>query len=60
MSTTLVRLNLGSHPQKIAVAGQGVAGRIRLNTYLDRQGEEVREALALRPDEGVMVEVPGS
>lgn len=53
----VIALNLGSHEQKLDAAGQGLAGGIRLNTHLDRQGEEVRGALTLRPDEGVVVEV---
>jgi len=30
-------------------------GRIALSTHLDREGEEVSDTLALRPDEGVIV-----
>lgn len=53
----VIALNLGHDPQAFAAALHGVAGSVRLNTHLDRQGEEVRESLALRPDEGVVVQV---
>jgi alpha-glucosidase len=49
----------------LELAGQGVEvdldhvgrGRILLSTGLDREGEEVGGSLALRPDEGVAIEV---
>ena len=48
----LVALNLGSRAQQIGFAGEG---ELALSTHLDRQGERVARALALRGDEGVVV-----
>ena len=53
----LVALNLGPRPQALD-AGVGVfRGRVLLSTWLDRAGDEVAGALALRGDEGVVVEL---
>ena len=52
----LVALNLGSGPQELALpAGRAV---IVLSTHLDRDGETVVGGLNLRPDEGVIAQVP--
>ncbi|AWK89808.1 alpha-amylase family glycosyl hydrolase [Azospirillum thermophilum] len=48
-----VLLNFGGEPR--SVAGQPPGGRIRLSTRLDRAGEAVGEAVALRPDEGLVI-----
>jgi hypothetical protein len=47
-------------------AGAGVAkfpdelaGTLLLSSHLDRQGEDVRGGIKLRPDEGVVIEVTG-
>ena len=48
----LVALNLGSE----SLQGPSVRGRVVLGTHPDREGEIINGALALRPDEGVIVE----
>jgi alpha-glucosidase len=53
----LVVLNLGSQPQQLELGHAGPRGRIALSTHLDRAGERVRESVALRPDEGIVVTV---
>jgi alpha-glucosidase len=53
----LVVLNLGSQPQQFA-AGQATAhGRVVLSTHLDRTSEAMHGTLALRGDEGVIIEL---
>jgi alpha-glucosidase len=53
----LVVLNLGSQPQQLDLGRAGLRGQISLSTHLDRIGEQLRELVALRPDEGVIVMV---
>ena len=53
----LVALNLGSQPQQVELDRAGIRGQIILSTHLDRVGERLREPVALRPDEGVIVMV---
>ena len=48
----LVALNLGSRPQRLALARGGI---VALSTHLDRGNEGARSALELRPDEGLIV-----
>lgn len=55
--TFLVALNLGGTPRTVDLSSRDLAGRISLSTLLDRKGEPVRGELALRPEEGVTVEV---
>jgi alpha-glucosidase len=50
----LVALNLGGAPAALDLAGAGLRGRVALSTALDRDGEELRGALRLRGDEGVV------
>jgi alpha-glucosidase len=50
-SDFMVALNLGAAPQSFPAP----SGRIALSTHLDRGGEAVAGALALRPHEGVIV-----
>jgi alpha-glucosidase len=50
----LVALNLTASEQAVTVDG---AGTVLLSTQLDRRGEPVSDALTLRPDEGVVVEL---
>jgi len=52
----LIALNLGQQAQSFAVSDLG-SGRVVLSTYLDRDGEPVSGALALRGDEGLIVEL---
>ncbi|MEW6638295.1 MAG: alpha-amylase family glycosyl hydrolase [Actinomycetota bacterium] len=51
-SRFLVALNLGPEPQRLCFEG---AGRIALNTHLDREGEKAAGAIELRGDEGAVV-----
>ncbi len=51
----LIVLNLGHEPQTFDVGNS--KGRIVLSTHGDRDGEAVSGSLALRPDEGVVVEL---
>jgi alpha-glucosidase len=51
----LVVLNLGSEPQRFERRQMEGQGRIMLSTHLDRADEVVRETIALRGDEGVIV-----
>lgn len=52
----LVALNFGAGPQRLeTTALEGRKGQIVLSTGLDREGEAVGRALALRGDEGVVV-----
>jgi alpha-glucosidase len=52
----LVALNLGAQPQRLAWPGLA-GGHVALSTDLDREGEALGEALELRPNEGVIVEL---
>jgi alpha-glucosidase len=56
----LIALNLGSQPQTLAAHTLGGAGRVVLNTSLDRENETVGETLYLRGDEGLILETVGS
>ncbi|MFN2645878.1 MAG: alpha-amylase family glycosyl hydrolase, partial [Burkholderiales bacterium] len=48
----LVALNLGQQPQSVRT---NLSGTIAISTHLDRRGERIEGAIALRPDEGVIV-----
>jgi alpha-glucosidase len=48
----LVALNMGGGPERVTALPAGA--RILLSTHLDRDGEELGSALALRADEGVV------
>ena len=52
----LVALNLGPQPQTLDLGTLG-QGRVLLSTALDRADERVSDTLALRPDEGLIVEL---
>jgi len=52
----LVALNLGQQQQTLDTSRLG-RGRIALSTQLDREDEEVAGAIALRGDEGVIIEL---
>jgi alpha-glucosidase len=55
-----VVLNLGAEPDELPMEGEhGVlkGGTIRISTHLDRVEDKVRGSLALRPNEGVVVEL---
>jgi alpha-glucosidase len=55
----VVALNLGASPVSIASASIGAGRAILLSTLLDRRGEEVRGALELRANEGVILGAAG-
>jgi alpha-glucosidase len=52
----LVALNFGMGAA-VAKLPDEVAGTLLLSSQLDRQGEDVRGAIKLRPDEGVVIEL---
>ena len=52
----LIVLNLTDAPRRAAGPGRAPGGRILLSTHLDRADEAVRETIALRPDEGLVIE----
>jgi alpha-glucosidase len=52
----LIALNLGQQPRRLDTSVLE-SGRVMLSTHLDREGEEVAGAIALRGDEGVIVEL---
>jgi len=54
----LIALNLTSQAQTLAM--QGMCGRIILSTRLDGDGRPVADSLTLSPDEGQVIEVPGT
>lgn len=51
----LVVLNLGPEPQRFELRQAELQGQIMLSTHLDRASEEVRDTIALRSDEAVIV-----
>ncbi|WP_291686166.1 alpha-amylase family glycosyl hydrolase [Bradyrhizobium sp.] len=51
----VIALNLGDQPVSIASDAAGLAGKILLSTFLDREGEKVEGALDLRGNEGVII-----
>jgi hypothetical protein len=55
----VVALNLEPGPKGVVFTEDEIRGRIALSTHLDRQGEEVGRELALRADEGVVIEPAG-
>ncbi len=53
----VVALNLGAEPVEVDFAPGDVRGRLVLSTHGDRDDEPVADALALRDNEGVVVEL---
>jgi len=53
----LVALNLGPEPTELIFPADAGKGRLLLSSIGDRDGERIERALALRPNEGVVVEV---
>jgi alpha-glucosidase len=49
-----IALNFGHSPEHVHIPSNG---RILLSTHLDRTGERVTETCALRPDEGLVIEL---
>ena len=56
-SRLLIALNLGSSPFELDLASLRMRGRVLLSTHLDRTDRSVLVDLALRPDEGVILEL---
>ena len=54
-TAVVIALNLGDQPVSIASDAAGLAGKILLSTFLDREGEKVEGTLDLRGDEGVII-----
>jgi hypothetical protein len=50
-----VSLNFGNEPQTARVPPELSGARIVLSSNLDREGDEVRDALRLRANEGVVM-----
>ena len=53
----LIVLNLGHDPITFGSEGPEIRGRLVLSTRMDRDGEKVEDSLALRGDEGVILEL---
>ncbi len=51
----VIFLNLGPDPRNADLGA--AAGRVRLSTYFDRDGEETGGSVTLRPNEGLIVDV---
>jgi alpha-glucosidase len=56
-SRYVVALNLEPRPKAVVFGESAVQGLVALSTHLDRAGEPVRGEVALRADEGVVIEV---
>jgi alpha-glucosidase len=56
----VVALNLGAEPVELDFAKGEVSGRLVLSTHGDRDGESVVDALALRDNEGAVIELGSS
>jgi alpha-glucosidase len=55
----LVALNFDDRPAGVRLPA-GMSGRVALSTHMDRQEEGVSGELALRPDEGILLELDSS
>lgn len=53
----VIVLNLGAEPHTVDLAAHDIGGRIVLSTRLDREGETAGGVLALRGDDGVVIEI---
>jgi alpha-glucosidase len=53
----LVVLNLGAQPQCFSLSDLQCRGSLLLSTYLDREGEALQGSVALRADEGAIIEL---
>jgi alpha-glucosidase len=52
----LIALNLTAAPHVVASPAEASGGWVRVSTHLDRADEAVGETIALRPDEGLVIE----
>jgi alpha-glucosidase len=55
-SKLLIALNLTDQPQALAFES-GASGKILVSTGADRDGEAITDSLALRGDEGLVIEL---
>jgi alpha-glucosidase len=55
-SKLLIALNLTDQPQALAFE-QGASGKVLVSTGADRDGEAISDSLALRGDEGLIIEL---
>jgi alpha-glucosidase len=53
----IIILNFGTEASRFSMTTGTFRGRVALSTHLDRVGESVGEQIALRPDEGVVLEL---
>jgi hypothetical protein len=53
----LIALNFGPGPYELSLKSLGLRGRRVLSTYLDGHEEEATPQLALRANEGVIIEL---
>ncbi len=53
----LVALNLGAEPHSLSLSAQGFAGRTILSTQMDREDKRSTSEFALRPHEGILVQL---
>jgi alpha-glucosidase len=51
----LVALNFGAKPVRASLGAEAFTGRLLLSSHLDREDEEFRGALSLRPNEGQVI-----
>jgi alpha-glucosidase len=55
----LVALNMANEPMTAGFPATGAAGTLLLSSHLDRASEPIRDAIDLRPNEGVAIELRG-
>jgi hypothetical protein len=53
----LVALNLGPQPYELSLSSLGLKGRVMLSTHLDRTDNTDSQSVALRANEGVIVQL---
>ena len=49
---------LGGEPVSLESNAKGLAGEILLSTVMDRKGEQIKDTLDLRANEGVIIGAP--
>jgi alpha-glucosidase len=54
---TLVALNMGGEATSVAFDSGGLAGRLVISSFGDRDGEPINGRIDLRGDEGAVVEL---
>ena len=53
----IILLNLGHEPEEVTLPEDARSGEMLLSTHLDRDGEPTGPAVAIRPDEGVIIKL---